>query len=166
MQKFMKKRKARGFTLVELLIVIIIIGILAGALLLAAGAGTDKANATKIVSDMRGIKTAAVMKYADDGDWDWIDDAATVADRMDAIAAYLDRNPNDSNLVSYDIDSADPYIFVVAGATDGGGTGAIPGGVTDKLANMAEDVGLYLDNTSVSDDNYYNGGTAAYMRIK
>jgi general secretion pathway protein G len=172
MQKFMKKRKARGFTLVELLIVIIIIGILAGALLLAAGAGTDKANATKIVSNMRGIKTAAVMKYADDGNWDWVDsDIENISDVTD----YMDRDPNDSNLVSYDITGTDSnsYIWVVAGAESG--TGAIPGngtnvtGVAEKLANMAEEVGLYKDTTPASGDeniSYYDGGAAAYMRIK
>ncbi|MGI6792039.1 prepilin-type N-terminal cleavage/methylation domain-containing protein [Aminivibrio sp.] len=64
MKKLMKKRT--GFTLVELLIVIIIIGILAGAMLLVAGSGTDKAKATKIVSDMRVLKAAALMNWADD----------------------------------------------------------------------------------------------------
>ena len=69
MNKWLKIRKRKGFTLVELLIVIIIIGILAGALLLVAGAGTDKATATKVVSNMRNVKAGALMYYADNNVW-------------------------------------------------------------------------------------------------
>jgi general secretion pathway protein G len=84
--KFMKKmlkRKSKGFTLVELLIVIIIIGILAGMMMLSTGGATAKAEATKILADMRNIKAAAIMYYADNGEWP--DD--TTADSLDK---YLD----------------------------------------------------------------------------
>lgn len=63
----MKKHSA--FTLIELLIVIIIIGILAGMLMLATGSATDKAEATKIVNNMVVVKKALLLYYTDNGEW-------------------------------------------------------------------------------------------------
>ena len=65
----MKHRRSGGFTLVELLIVIMIIGILAGLVLLAMGEARDTATATRIVSDLRTLKAAATMYYVDTGSW-------------------------------------------------------------------------------------------------
>lgn len=61
--------KKRGFTLVELLVVIVIIGILSGLLMVSAGGALDKAEATKIVSDLKNIQSASVLYFADKDVW-------------------------------------------------------------------------------------------------
>ena len=56
----MKRKKSRkGFTLIELLIVMTVIGILSGSLLLTMGSSTDKAEATRIVTDLNSLRLAA-----------------------------------------------------------------------------------------------------------
>ncbi|NLL36970.1 MAG: prepilin-type N-terminal cleavage/methylation domain-containing protein [Fretibacterium sp.] len=86
----MKMRK--GFTLVELLIVIVIIGILAAAMLLSTGSATASAQAATIISDMRSLKSACLLLYADS-----MDDAnlvSTIAtDKIKVLHKYID-NPD------------------------------------------------------------------------
>ena len=77
----MKMRK--GFTLVELLIVIVIIGILAAAMLLSSGSATASAEASNIVSNLRSLKAATMMFYADS---------------MDAVAAANGQLPGGVNV--------------------------------------------------------------------
>ena len=107
--KKMLKKKSKGFTLVELLIVIIIIGILAGMMMLSTGGATAKAEATKILADMRNIKAAAIMYYADNGEW-------PVAATKASLDKYLDKHLAST---SYDITaSGDVKVTVNTDETD------------------------------------------------
>lgn len=58
----------KAFTLVEILIAIIIIGILAGSLLLTMENVRAKSEASKIVSDLRNLKSAAILYCLDKGE--------------------------------------------------------------------------------------------------
>jgi general secretion pathway protein G len=105
MQTVRKLRKRSGFTLVELLIVIIIIGILAGAMLLVAGSGTDSAEATKIISGLRSMKAAALMYYADYPNDGTVPDVASLEPYMDGAIAggYSTTETGSSWFVQYDL---------------------------------------------------------------
>ena len=62
-------RTKRAFTLIEVLIVIVVIGILAGVMVFASDETMLSAKANNIVSNMRIIKTAALEWLADHGDF-------------------------------------------------------------------------------------------------
>jgi len=147
MFKLVRRRKAKGFTLVELLIVMVIIGILAGAMLLVMGPGKDKANATKIVSNLRSMKAAALMYYSDHNDW-----PTSISDLND----YMDRPVSaDGEIVeAYTIDSSDSEdVYIKAALGDGG--------FRSKLADMASESGLYGDTNGTS----YTSEDAVYVRL-
>lgn len=77
----MKKSMRKGFTLVELLIVIVVIGILSAMMMLSSTEAVSSARAADIVSDLRNLKTAALAYYADNLDavekstWAGLDDS-------------------------------------------------------------------------------------------
>ena len=59
----MKNKK--GFTLVELLIVIVVIGVLSAMMMLSSTEAVSSARAASIINDMRVLKTAVLEWYAD-----------------------------------------------------------------------------------------------------
>ncbi|MBQ9419347.1 MAG: prepilin-type N-terminal cleavage/methylation domain-containing protein [Synergistaceae bacterium] len=65
----MKRTKREGFTLVELLIVIVVIGVLSAMMMLSSTEAVSSAKASDIVSDLRNLKTAALAWYADNLDY-------------------------------------------------------------------------------------------------
>lgn len=56
-------RKYRGFTFIEMLVVIAIIGILAGITLVAVGGARNRAKDSRIISEMGQLRNAADLHY-------------------------------------------------------------------------------------------------------
>lgn len=152
MKKMLKKSK--GFTLVELLIVIIIIGILAGMMMLATGSATDKAEATKVVSNLRNIKAGCVMYYADHNAWPGT--VAKISSSAD-LYKYLDQKPDDAYGLEKAADGL--YVKVDLSTLKQDGTG-----VQGKLKDIAKDSALH-SSASSADSTVYQSGTVVYMPV-
>lgn len=88
--------KARGFTLVEIMVVVVIIGLLAGLALVALRHTRERALATRITNDMRQFRTAFQAYALQFDGWPPAGAAGTIPTGMEGYlaAAYLNtREP-------------------------------------------------------------------------
>ena len=155
MNQIMKMRKAKGFTLVELLIVIIIIGILAGMLLLAVGSATDKAEATKIVNALRNYKSAALMYYTDNSAW-----PDTGTGWQTSLDKYIDRSLDTNNFTTVEVTgAAGGRMFI--GLTGAAGAPLDQTGVQAKLSAQAAASALYTSGGVT-----YSSGNSVFTNMR
>ena len=64
-KKYARRVYHEGFTLVELLIVIVVIGVLSAMMMLSSTEAVSSARASNIISNLRNLKTAALEFYTD-----------------------------------------------------------------------------------------------------
>ncbi len=146
-----------GFTLIETMIVMIIIGILAGMLLLASFSATTKAEATKLVSNMENLRVGCVMYYCDQEIWP--EDLSQLAGTMD-----IQYSSEKWASMGYALtDSSSDLCCVLCDVTK------ISEGLRNSLGRMAEQSGiLYSTNTSGAinsnqDIDLYAGQDTGYI---
>ena len=156
----MKARKG-GFTLVELLIVIMIIAILAGMMLLATGSATDSAEATKVINDLRNLKSAALLYFGDNIRWPNTTEVASLDNYSDRPIVGGTRYAGVVIGTEY-TDSQGVTRTNIGVTLHSNGNGSA--GVQKKLAAKAADTGLLAGASNAATP--YSSGTEIWMNMR
>ena len=145
------KNKRKGFTLVELLIVIVVIGILSAMMMLSSTEAVTSAKASNIVSNLRNLKTAALACYTDSMD---TYSSGKASPDIKAIFKYLGSGKAIPESKDYGVDTTKGWYLKYTIT----GTGSEITQIKNKLKGRAKSSGL-LKNATAGDgtDEPYDG---------
>ena len=164
-----KNTKREGFTLVELLIVIVVIGVLSAMMMLSSTEAVSSAKAADIVSDLRNLKTAALAWYADN-----LDEVDTTTnfnfgttygtdDKRKPVLKYMNNDDIDKGYKFSQNDKKEWYVYYDQSENNGGKQ--LTDAVKAKLKSRAKSTGLL--GSAVSNDTYgVTNSENVYMFIR
>jgi len=156
----MKKTMRKGFTLVELLIVIVVIGILSAMMMLSSTEAVSSARAADIISDLRNLKTACLAYYADN--LDFVEGSSfTNLQSVNSgdILKYLGNEGLKDSYSFYSDPNNDKGWYVFCHVTDSK--------VQEKLTSRASSVGLLgKDDNNNPPITTYNKNTYVAMKVR
>ena len=144
----MNKRK--GFSLVELLIVIVIMGILGAGVMLSSGGAVASARALTIINDLRSLKEAALLFYLDNPE-------GTL--NIENLKTYIDNSEKLGENTLYEVSTSTGGVYFI-----GYSLTSVPNktAVQNSLKSRAKDAGLYGLNTNAAAT--YNGEDKVYIK--
>ena len=161
------RKMRKGFTLVELMIVIGIISILGAMAMIGGSEATDTAKATRIIEEFEKISSAMMMYYADNYGSVDSGDVIDADDIVEAVQAYIKKT--DKNLVVSDTAAVGKYFVEVGDAipyswyltyklpADDTKVGAI-------LKTKSERYGLMKTKDATTND--YDGTATIVMKVR
>lgn len=159
-------RARKGFTLIELLIVITIIGILSGGLFLTMRNTTAKAEAVKIVSDLRSLELASALYYSEHIE---SDNSPQIGDLKNYITTPGQLEKNSRFDIISDSKNGKCYVgYKVNQTTAGDKKTLLAEAVRKHLAGMAEKHALLCTPSGNGEDpQIYDGSeNGVYIRIR
>ena len=140
MKKSNRSIRREGFTLVELLIVIVVIGILSAMMMLSSTEAVSSAKANNIVSNLRNLKTAALSWYIDSIDSLPSSGLGNFGADNNKYMAYVKKylsNSNASDIADYQIGEYGSKWYLLYKGSDASNTS-----VLNKLNSRRQSVGL------------------------
>ena len=152
--------KRKGFTLVELLIVIVVIGVLSAMMMLSSTEAVSSARASNIISNLRNWKTAALAWYVDHiDDVDKGTDAYKFGTGDNAKSKDIAKYLNSQSAPGYNIAIENNSWFVTYSGSD------LNSNVAGKLNSRRKSVGISGNATS-KDASTTDISNKVYMYIR
>ena len=154
-----RKIKSRGFSLTELLIIVVILGILAATAMLALGRSQDNAKAAAIMADLESAKNALLaysMEYRTRNS-DPLVEFVSVTNILTSLDKYMDAGPSAGYFAALSVKKDDDDGFLKVGYEDL--TRYITPGIKNALEKKIDDIGgEYTQDL--------NGAYSIWLRIR